>query len=158
MLTIIFAEAYAFHEPYFSKTPELYQAMTRERLQQAASIPASAYVNARREMDHLRRQADSAFSTVDLLVTPTTVISPITIEAGSIDPPLPPEGTPLEFRNTHMFDVLGLPAISVPCGFTHDGMPIGLQIAGPRFGEARVLALANAYQRVTDWHSRRPST
>lgn len=156
LLTIIFAEAHAFHQPYFSKTPELYQAMTRERLHQAASIPASAYVNARREMDRLRRQADSVFSAVDLLVTPTTAISPITIEAGSIDPPLPPEGTPLEVRNTHMFDVLGLPAISVPCGFTQDGMPIGLQIVGPRFGEARVLALAHAYQRITDWHSRRP--
>jgi aspartyl-tRNA(Asn)/glutamyl-tRNA(Gln) amidotransferase subunit A len=156
LLTIASAEAYAFHAPYFTKTPEFYQAMTRQRLQQAASIPASVYVNARREMDQLRRQADSVFSTVDLLVTPTTVTSPITIEAGASDPPLPPEGTPLEFRNTHMFDVLGLPAISVPCGFTRDGMPIGLQIAGPRFGETRILALANGYQHITDWHPHRP--
>jgi aspartyl-tRNA(Asn)/glutamyl-tRNA(Gln) amidotransferase subunit A len=44
----------------------------------------------------------------------------------------------------------------VPCGFTRDGLPIGLQIAGPRFGEARVLALAHAYQRITDWHRRMP--
>ena len=62
----------------------------------------------------------------------------------------------MEFRNTHMFDVLGLPAISVPCGFTRDGMPIGLQITGPRFGESRVLALAHAYQQITDWHTRAP--
>jgi aspartyl-tRNA(Asn)/glutamyl-tRNA(Gln) amidotransferase subunit A len=55
-----------------------------------------------------------------------------------------------------MFDVLGLPAISIPCGFTSDGMPVGLQIAGPRFAESRVLALAHAYQQVTDWHTRRP--
>jgi aspartyl-tRNA(Asn)/glutamyl-tRNA(Gln) amidotransferase subunit A len=156
LLTIAGAEAYAYHLPYFSKTPELYQPMTRERLQQAASIPASDYINARREMDQLRLNADSAFAEVDLLITPTTAIAPISIEAGAVDPPLPPDGTPIEFRNTHMFDVLGLPAISVPCGFTHDGMPIGLQIAGPRFGEARVLALAQAYERVTEWHTRRP--
>jgi aspartyl-tRNA(Asn)/glutamyl-tRNA(Gln) amidotransferase subunit A len=156
LMTIGGAEAYAFHAPYFAKTPELYQPMTRQRLQQASSIPASEYVNARREMDRLRRQADQAFSLVDVLVTPTTVIPPISIEAGTADPPLPPEGTPIEFRNTHMFDVLGIPAISVPCGFTHDGMPIGLQLAGPRFSEARVLAAAHGYQRVTDWHTRRP--
>jgi aspartyl-tRNA(Asn)/glutamyl-tRNA(Gln) amidotransferase subunit A len=156
LLTIASAEAYAFHAPYFTRTPELYQAMTRQRLEGAARISAADYVNARREMERLRWQADSAFADVDLLITPTTVIAPIGIEAGNLDPPLPPDGTPVEFRNTHMFDVLGLPAISVPCGFTRDGMPIGLQIAGPRFAESRVLALAHAYEQITDWHTRTP--
>jgi Asp-tRNA(Asn)/Glu-tRNA(Gln) amidotransferase A subunit family amidase len=87
-------------------------------------------------MQRLRWDADSAFSSVDLLVTPTTAITPIAIESGHLDPPLPADGIPVEFRNTHMFDVLGLPAISVPCGFTRDGMPIGLQITGPRFSES----------------------
>jgi aspartyl-tRNA(Asn)/glutamyl-tRNA(Gln) amidotransferase subunit A len=157
LLTIASAEAYAFHKPWFTRTPELYQAMTRQRLEQAASISAADYVSARREMERLRWQADEAYSSVDLLITPTTAIAPISIESGNLDPPLPPDGTPREFRNTHMFDVLGLPAISVPCGFTHDGMPIGLQIAGPRFGESRVLALAHAYQQITDWRTRTPS-
>jgi aspartyl-tRNA(Asn)/glutamyl-tRNA(Gln) amidotransferase subunit A len=156
LLTIASAEAYAFHKPYFTQTPQLYQAMTRRRLEQAANISAADYVSARREMERLRWQADSAFSSVELLVTPTTAIAPISIESGYLDPPLPPDGTPVEFRNTHMFDVLGLPAISVPCGFTRDGMPIGLQIAGPRFGESRVLTLAHAYQQITDWHTRSP--
>jgi aspartyl-tRNA(Asn)/glutamyl-tRNA(Gln) amidotransferase subunit A len=156
LLTIASAEAYAFHKPYFTQTPQLYQAMTRQRLEQAAGISAADYVNARREMERLRWKADSAFSGVDLLVTPTTAIAPITIESGYLDPPLPSDGTPVEFRNTHMFDVLGLPAVSVPCGFTRDGMPIGLQIAGPRFGESRVLTLAHAYQQITDWHTRSP--
>ena len=157
LLTVASVEAYAFHRPYFTRTPELYQDMTRQRLQHAAGIAAADYVSARREMERLRRQADSAFASVDLLVTPTTAIAPISIESGFLDPPLPPNGTPVEFRNTHMFDVLGLPAISVPCGFTRDGMPIGLQIAGPRFGESRVLALAHAYQQMTDWHTRSPA-
>jgi aspartyl-tRNA(Asn)/glutamyl-tRNA(Gln) amidotransferase subunit A len=156
LLTIASAEAYAFHKPYFTQTPQLYQAMTRQRLEQAAGISAADYVNARRELERLRWKADSAFASVDLLVTPTTAIAPISIESGYRDPPLPADGTPLEFRNTHMFDVLGLPAVSVPCGFTRDGMPIGLQIAGPRFGESRVLTLAHAYQQITDWHTRSP--
>jgi aspartyl-tRNA(Asn)/glutamyl-tRNA(Gln) amidotransferase subunit A len=55
------------------------------------------------------------------------------------------------------FNVLGIPAISVPCGFTRAGLPIGMQIIGPRLGEARVLALANAYEQATDWHEREPT-
>jgi aspartyl-tRNA(Asn)/glutamyl-tRNA(Gln) amidotransferase subunit A len=61
-----------------------------------------------------------------------------------------------ELENTGQFDVYGIPAVSVPCGFTAAGLPVGLMIAGPRFSESRVLALANAYERATEWHSRRP--
>jgi aspartyl-tRNA(Asn)/glutamyl-tRNA(Gln) amidotransferase subunit A len=80
LLTIASAEAYAFHKPWFTWTPELYQDMTRRRLEQAATISAADYVSARREMERLRWQADSAFSGVELLVTPTTAIAPISIE------------------------------------------------------------------------------
>jgi len=156
LMTIASAEAYAFHHEFLRATPEKYQPMTRKRLQQAASISAADYILARREMDRLRRQANDAFEQVDLLVTPTTAIAPIRISEGTLDPPLPANGTPIEFRNTHMFDVLGLPAISVPCGFTRGGLPVGLQIAGPRFEEARVLQLAHAFQTVTDWHRQSP--
>jgi aspartyl-tRNA(Asn)/glutamyl-tRNA(Gln) amidotransferase subunit A len=156
LMTIASVEAYAFHQPYFNQTPQLYQEMTRQRLQMTASLSAADYVSALREMERLRWQADTAFANVDLLITPTTAIAPISIAAGHLDPPLPADGTPREFRNTHMFNVLGLPAISVPCGFTRDGLPIGLQIAGPKFAESRVLALAHAYQHATDWHTRVP--
>ncbi len=58
--------------------------------------------------------------------------------------------------NTRPFNGYGLPVISIPCGFSKEGLPIGLQIAGPLFGESSVLALAHAYQQETDWHKRRP--
>jgi aspartyl-tRNA(Asn)/glutamyl-tRNA(Gln) amidotransferase subunit A len=58
--------------------------------------------------------------------------------------------------NTRAFNGYGLPVISIPCGFSKDGLPIGLQIAGPMFGEANVLALAHAYQRETEWHKKKP--
>jgi aspartyl-tRNA(Asn)/glutamyl-tRNA(Gln) amidotransferase subunit A len=59
-------------------------------------------------------------------------------------------------RNTLPFNVYGIPAISVPCGFTRAGLPIGLQIAGPRLGEAPVLALAHAYEQAAGWQRREP--
>jgi Asp-tRNA(Asn)/Glu-tRNA(Gln) amidotransferase A subunit family amidase len=59
-------------------------------------------------------------------------------------------------QNTSPFDIFGLPTISVPCGFTNSGLPIGLQISGARFAEATVLSLARAYERETEWHNRRP--
>jgi len=155
-LPITGAEAYAFHLPYFSKTPELYQPMTRQLIAAGASVTAAAYIEARRELDRLRRSVGSVFSSVDLLVTPTSPSQQMTIEEGAIPEVPPPGAVARSLRNTQPFDIFGLPTVSIPCGFTRDGMPIGLQITGPRFGESRVLTLAHAYQQVTDWHTRRP--
>jgi aspartyl-tRNA(Asn)/glutamyl-tRNA(Gln) amidotransferase subunit A len=60
-------------------------------------------------------------------------------------------------RNTRPVNVWGLPAISIPCGFTKAGLPIGLQIIGPHWGEARVLQLAHAYEQATEWHKQKPT-
>jgi aspartyl-tRNA(Asn)/glutamyl-tRNA(Gln) amidotransferase subunit A len=155
-LPITGAEAYAFHLPYFTKNPELYQPMTRQRIAAGATVTAAVYVEARRELDRLRRSVGTVFSGVDLLISPTSPLPQMTIEEGAIPETPPPGAVPLSLRNTQPFDIFGLPSISIPCGFARDGMPIGLQIAGPRFGESRVLALARAYQQVTDWHMRRP--
>jgi aspartyl-tRNA(Asn)/glutamyl-tRNA(Gln) amidotransferase subunit A len=155
-LPITGPEAYAFHQPYFTKTPELYQPMTRQLLAEGATVSTTAYIEARRELARLRRSVGSAFSSVDLLITPTSPLPQMTIEQGAIPEVPPPGAVARSLRNTQPFDIFGLPTISIPCGFTRDGMPIGFQIAGPRFGESRVLALAHAYQQVTDWHTRRP--
>jgi aspartyl-tRNA(Asn)/glutamyl-tRNA(Gln) amidotransferase subunit A len=78
-----------------------------------------------------------------------------------VPPPTIEEAVRLEIeveliRNTAPFNVYGLPTISIPCGFTSSGLPIGMQISGPRFGEGKVLALAHAYEQATDLHTRRP--
>jgi aspartyl-tRNA(Asn)/glutamyl-tRNA(Gln) amidotransferase subunit A len=62
----------------------------------------------------------------------------------------------LSLRNTRPFNILGLPSISVSCGFTRAGLPIGLQISGAPWAEGSVLRLAHAYERQTEWHTRRP--
>ena len=59
-------------------------------------------------------------------------------------------------RNTRPINVWGLPAISVPCGFTNSGLPIGLQIVGRHWEESTVIALAHAYEQATAWHKRKP--
>jgi aspartyl-tRNA(Asn)/glutamyl-tRNA(Gln) amidotransferase subunit A len=155
-LPVVGAEAYSFHLPYFSKSPELYQPMTRQRIAAGTTVSTAAYIEGRRELDRLRRVVGDVFSGVDLLLSPTSPVLQATIDEGAIADVPVPGGVPLSLRNTQPFDIFGLPAVSIPCGFTRDGMPIGLQIAGQRFGESRVLALAHAFQQITDWHSRRP--
>ena len=76
-----------------------------------------------------------------------------TMRAGA-DPPA--GGVALSLRNAQPFDIYGVPAISIPCGFSREGLPIGLQISGPRLGESLVLALAHAFQLATEWHKRPP--
>jgi aspartyl-tRNA(Asn)/glutamyl-tRNA(Gln) amidotransferase subunit A len=154
---VVDAEAYSYHAAYLAKTPELYQRETRERLETGAKVTAQAYIQARRDLDRLRREVRGAFADVDVLITPTTPVPPATI-ADSLPPPTEPGSRSLLLgRNTRLFNAYGLPTISVPCGVTKAGLPIGLQISGPALGESVVLALAHAYEQATDWHTRRPS-
>ncbi len=156
-LPVVGAEAYAFHFPYFTKTPELYKTPTRQRIEGGSRISASEYIEGKRELDRLRRAVADVFSTVDLLVTPTAPILPQTVEEALKDPVVPqPGGVAPSLRNTQPFDIYGLPTISIPCGFSRTGLPIGLQISGPHLGEPQVLALAHAFEQATEWHRRSP--
>ncbi len=156
-LPMIGAEAYAFHAPYFTKTPELYQAMTRRRLEAGSKVSTIAYIEGRRELARLRRDIRAVFTDVDLLITPTTAVMPATVDAALNDPGTPPAGgVAPTLRNTQPFDIYGTPAISIPCGFSSGGLPIGLSISGPPLGEPVVLALAHAYEQATEWHRRVP--
>jgi Asp-tRNA(Asn)/Glu-tRNA(Gln) amidotransferase A subunit family amidase len=92
----------------------------------------------------------AALTTVDVLVTPTTP-GP----APSFDTVLTPE-FPFARSNMAPFNMTGLPALAVPCGFTTGGLPLSLQIAGRPFDEATVLRVGHAYEQATDWHRRRP--
>ena len=148
-------ETYAYHEEMITRTPQRYMIPTRRSLQSAADDKAAAYVRAHWRLELLRRTIDEAFKDVDLVVLPTRRRTPRTVDA-SIKRE---EGTVArnpELENTGAFNIYGIPAISVPCGFTAKGMPVGLMIAGPRFSEGKVLALAHAFERATDFHTRKP--
>jgi aspartyl-tRNA(Asn)/glutamyl-tRNA(Gln) amidotransferase subunit A len=148
------AETYAYHAPLLADAAKraLYQPLTLQRVLGGASVSAPTYIEQRRRMTIARNTIASVFETVDILVAPTCMALPATIAAVLANPAA--EGSLI--RNTLPFNVLGIPAISVPCGFTRAGLPIGLQIVGPRLGEARVLALAHAYEQATEWHLREP--
>jgi aspartyl-tRNA(Asn)/glutamyl-tRNA(Gln) amidotransferase subunit A len=142
------AEAYAYHKPWITKSPEKYQPGTRAQLERSANANAAEYAQARRQLDVLRREIKKVFAKADLLIAPTMKIPPALLSA--------PGGGAAGGNNNVAFDMYGLPSISVPCGFTTSGLPIGLQISGAHFGELNVLALAHAYEQATEWHKRNP--
>jgi aspartyl-tRNA(Asn)/glutamyl-tRNA(Gln) amidotransferase subunit A len=142
-------EAYTYHSNWIADSPEKYQVVTRQRIQNSADVKSASYVQARRQLDLLRREIKKEFAKVDLLITPTLPNPPVTIAQGA-DP------AAVSIRNTLPFDVMGLPTISVPCGFTSSGLPIGLQISGAPFAESTVLVLAHAYEQATEWHTKHP--
>jgi aspartyl-tRNA(Asn)/glutamyl-tRNA(Gln) amidotransferase subunit A len=150
------AEMAAYHAPWFPRNSGLYQPPLRKWLEQAGKQSAAEYALARREVDRVRREIKKVFQEVDLLITPTVKKPPRKIEEikKEMETEKPRQ---LELANTGEFNILGLPTISLPCGFTKAGLPIGLQISGPAFGESRVLALAQAYEQATEWHKRRPA-
>jgi aspartyl-tRNA(Asn)/glutamyl-tRNA(Gln) amidotransferase subunit A len=149
------AEVFAYHEEMIAQMPDRYMIPTRRGLQGGEKLKAGEYVRSRWRLELLRRTIDDAFRDVDLVVLPTRRRTPRTVDASikreETDVPRNPE-----LENTGAFNKYGIPAISVPCGFTSKGLPIGLMIAGPPFSEGKVLALARAFERATDFHERKP--
>ena len=147
-------ESYAYHADLLDERRDLYDPSTRERIERGAEVSAADYAEARYQLTLVRKAIVAAFEDVDVLVTPTLVQLPVRIEAALMSPA---ETTGILARNTAPFNAYGIPAISVPCGFSREGLPIGLQLCGPALGEVDVLALAHAYELATEWHQRTPS-
>ena len=146
-------EAYAYHADLLDGRRELYDASTLARIEPGAEVSAADYAEALYQLKLVRKAIAGAFDDVDVLVTPTLPRLPMQIEAARESPA---EATRILVRNTAPFNTYGIPAISVPCGFSREGLPIGLQISGRTLGEVDVLALAHAYEQSTAWHARTP--
>lgn len=142
------AESFAYHAQPAARTPELYQPETLRRIRSGENISAPEYIQRRRELDRERRRARDIFANVDLLVTPTMPIPAPSIAALKNDSAALRPAELVLLRNTRPFNVWGLPTVSVPCGVTKNGLPIGLQIAGPHWREDLVLRLAHAYEQT----------
>jgi aspartyl-tRNA(Asn)/glutamyl-tRNA(Gln) amidotransferase subunit A len=135
----------------------LYSPETLWRLRSGENITAPAYIQARRKQDQLKREVSKLFENVDVLVMPTVPVdTPLSADLQQGEQGNMRKVELATLRNTRPFNFYGLPAISIPCGFTTVGMPVGLQIAGPPWGEAAVLRLAHAYEQTTEWHKRHP--
>jgi Asp-tRNA(Asn)/Glu-tRNA(Gln) amidotransferase A subunit family amidase len=154
--TLQAAESYANHAEFVGRSPELYQPETLRRIRTGEDISAGEVGQRRRELKQIRSEVHKVFEGVDVLVTPTTPVPAAVIEELKQDPDLLRPHELLLLRNTRPVNVWGLPAISIPCGFTAAGLPIGLQIIGSQWREDRVLQLAYAYEQATNWHKRTP--
>ena len=150
--TMIATEASALHEPWLRTQPQDYGELTRRALEMGFAIPAVDYVNARRLQSLLRHAVAESMREIDLLLTPTAPFV-----APKIGEPISREPKEAWNRCLVPFNLTGQPAISVPCGFDRDDLPIGLQLVGRPFEEAVVLRAARSWEREASWGSRRPA-
>ena len=123
----------------------------RRRLEEGANTPLAEYILARRTQAEVKKRFEQFFESYDFLMTPTTPIPAPTIEGHDAV-----EQAGRLTRFTAPFNLAGLPALSLPCGFTKEGLPIGLQIVSRAWGEFKVLNAGFAYEQATEWHKRLP--
>ena len=147
---IMLSEAYAFHEKNLKSRPEEYGEMVRARFRIGGLLSASDYVQAQRVRKVAIREFADVLQGVDVLVTPTMTQPAAAFEG--FDGTSTVRGPSF----TAPFNLTGLPAISVPCGFTAAGLPVGMQIAGKPFDEPRLIQAAYTYQQQAGWFRQRP--
>lgn len=146
--SIIDAENFAFEADRHVEESGIYRSTAAGSGPKTKQITPRRYDELKRELAAHRDGITKAFSDVDLVIVPTLPGLPLRIEDAT---------DPFALNAcTFSFSIGGLPAISVPCGFSRSGLPIGMLIGGPPRSDARVVALARAYQSKTDWHLRRP--
>jgi Asp-tRNA(Asn)/Glu-tRNA(Gln) amidotransferase A subunit family amidase len=142
------AESYAFHREKIASSPELYNPETLRRLRSGEKTTEGQYRSALAELARLREEIGAIFENIDLLVTPTTPVPAPRLSDLIANPDLLRPAELLLLRNTRPVNVWGLPAISVPCGLTSAGLPIGLQIIGPSLRDDTVLQFAFAFEQL----------
>ncbi len=154
--TISWSEAAAYHEPYLDRMDE-YGPDVRQRMELGRTILATDYLRAQRVRRVICQQFASIMEQVDVLLTPTIRIpAPRIDDIGELPEPGKVDLRGVLSANTRPFNVTGSPALTVPCGFSTTGLPIGLQIAGRPFADETVLRVGHAFQSATTWHQRRP--
>ena len=154
-------EAYTYHRDmgWLDTRAELYRPQVLENIRSGASYSAADYVTAQRARRDFTVRMREVLRQVDALATPTLPVPARRVD--EVDTPLlwdgKPEPSGEALRYTFPFDLTGQPAMTIPCGFTPGRLPVGLQVVAAHFGEATLLRLGHAYQRVTDWHLRVPA-
>jgi aspartyl-tRNA(Asn)/glutamyl-tRNA(Gln) amidotransferase subunit A len=157
MLAIAMSEAAVYHQSSLRATPDLFGDETRLLLEAGEMMPATAYINAQRARVAVKAAFKQALREVDVLVTPTQPSTALKIgqslsRIGSREESV----FGVSARFCAPFNISGLPAASIPCGMSTDGLPIGLQIIGKPFDESTILRVAHAYELNTGWHLEYP--
>jgi len=145
------AEMFEYHREMARRAPEKYREGTRIRLYMGALVSAQDFLRAQRLRRRLRHEVDTLLARCDALVFPGQAGPAMRFEEISSLEVMAPSS-----RYTSPWNLLGLPAVNVPSGFTRAGLPVSIQIVGRAGEDATVLRIARAYERVTEWHRRRP--
>ena len=146
--TLQAAEAFAYHRSRVASSPEFYDPETLRRIRTGERVSDSEYHSALGKLQQSRLDISKTFDEVDVFITPTTPVPAPRIADLTKNSSLLRPTELLLLRNTRPINVWGLPAISIPCGLTSRGLPIGLQIVGPPGGENKVLRAAHAYEQT----------
>ena len=150
---ITLVEATSYHEPYLKSQPDDYSPEVRTNLEAGRYLLGTDYVKSQRARTLLQHNFNEAFRRVDLIISPTLpAFSPRVGEQWVQSGNRRENVIDAFLRFNIPYDLAGFPAISVPCGFGLNGLPIGLQIAGKAFDETKILRAANAYEQSTEWH------
>ncbi len=144
------ADGAAIHRERLKEHPDWFGADVRQRLETGAAVTSSEYVLARRTQAEVKRHCELLLNLYDVLILPTTPIPAPVLEGENAV-----ERARQLTRFTAPFNLTGLPALTVPCGFTKDGLPIGLQFVSRAWNEASILRAGFAFQQDTDWHTRK---
>ena len=150
--TMTQSDGAAVHRDRIKEHPEMFGDDIRRRLEEGASRSATEYILARRTQAEAKKRFELFFESYDFLLLPTTPIAAPTIEGHDAV-----EQAGRLTRFTAPFNLTGLPALSVPCGFTKDDLPIALQIVARAWGDAKVLNAGYAYEQATEWHKNLPN-
>ena len=151
------ADGAAYHRERLAEHPDWFSADVRQRLETGRAFTSTEYSLARRTQAEMKLRFAQFFERYDFLLLPTTPITAPLIEDNESTPPeYAVEQARRLTRFTAPFNLTGLPAISIPCGFSKEGLPIGLQIVTKAWNETGVLRAAQAYERETNWGTRRP--
>jgi aspartyl-tRNA(Asn)/glutamyl-tRNA(Gln) amidotransferase subunit A len=155
--TILMAEAAACHRELLAREGNKLYPPVRLRLEAGLFITAVDYLKAQQARSVFNREARQLLGEVDLLAGPAEPVTAPLILAEEVQAGDRSIGTTAALTQyTRPYNITGFPAITVPCGFSQAGLPIGLQLAGRPFDELTVLRAAHAYEQSTDWHRRRP--
>jgi len=149
--TMTRSDGAAVHRDRLRDHPEMFGEDILRRLQEGAKTSSTEYALARRTQTEIKKRCETFFESYNFLIIPSTPIAAPTIEGNDAV-----EQAARLTRFTAPFNLTGLPAISVPCGFTKDGLPIGLQIVSRAWADAKVLNAAYAYEQATEWHKKKP--
>jgi len=154
---ITLAEATSYHEPYLKKQADDYGPGVRTNLEAGRYLLASDYVKSQRARTLLQRNFNEAFKQAEVIVSPTVPALPPLIGEVLVQSGGQQENVIDAFLRFNIpYDLTGFPAISLPCGFSASGLPVGLQIAGKAFDEVTILRVASAYEQSTRWHTVHP--